>query len=129
MGYYNQQGILTVGIFFAVLYVSHQFPTVNKVINLLDENGLPVRPEIYNNIGSLHIRMRNLGEARSALNKAMEKVRMDPEAQDAAYTKNMRNTIRYNIARLSEEMYAFDKAILLYKDILTGIALNKNMTH
>lgn len=90
-----------------------------KVITLIEENELDIRPEIYNNIGSLHIRMGNLQEAKTFLNMALDKVRTDVDSVDQTYVKNLRNTIRYNIARLSEEMYAFDRAILLYKEILT----------
>ena len=40
-----------------------------KVMALLKENELDIRPEIYNNIGSLHIRMGNLHEAKTFLNQ------------------------------------------------------------
>ena len=48
-----------------------------KVIKLIKENELEIRPEIYNNIGSLHIRLGNMNEAKTFLNLALDKVRSE----------------------------------------------------
>ena len=92
----------------------------NKAIELIQERGMEVRPEIYNNIGSLNIRRGRLDDAKKYLNEALDRVKgdIDNGTGDLTYLKNIRNTIRFNIARLSEEMYSFDKALLLYKEIL-----------
>ena len=82
-----------------------------KVISLLEGNEHEIRPEIYNNIGTLHMRLQNLTQAKHFLNLALEKVRAESEYVDQSYTKSLSTTIRYNIARLSEEMYAFDKGM------------------
>ena len=96
---------------------------------LIEDNGQEVRPEIYNNIGSLNIRRGDLEGAKKYLNMALEKVRSDIENQqgkntsklnftntiilgDIGYLKNIRNTIRFNIARLSEDMYSYDKGTI-----------------
>ena len=54
------------------------------------------------------------------MNEALDRVKSDIDngTGDLVYLKNIRNTVRFNIARLSEEMYSFDKALLLYKEIL-----------
>ena len=57
------------------------------------------------------MRLQNLTQAKHFLNLALEKVRAESEFVDQSYTKSLRTTIRYNIARLSEEMYAFDKGM------------------
>jgi len=48
---------------------------------LIEDNGQEVRPEIYNNIGSLNIRRGDLEGAKKYLNMALEKVRSDIENQ------------------------------------------------
>ena len=93
-----------------------------KVISLLEGNEHEIRPEIYNNIGTLHMRLQNLTQAKHFLNLALEKVRAESEYVDQSYTKSLSTTIRYNIARLSEEMYAFDKGMSFYcflSDVIT----------
>ena len=52
-----------------------------KAIELIEDNGQEVRPEIYNNIGSLNIRRGDLEGAKKYLNMALEKVRSDIENQ------------------------------------------------
>ena len=53
----------------------------SKAIQLIEDNGQEVRPEIYNNIGSLNIRRGDLEGAKKYLNMALEKVRSDIENQ------------------------------------------------
>ena len=60
------------------------------------------------------MRLQNLTQAKHFLNLALEKVRAESEFVDQSYTKSLRTTIRYNIARLSEEMYAFDKGMSFF---------------
>ena len=49
----------------------------NRVIELIEEHNMEVRPEIYNNIGSLQIRRGELDEAKKTLNIALEKVQLE----------------------------------------------------
>ena len=42
-------------------------------------NNMEVRPEIYNNIGSLQIRKGELDEAKKTLNIALDKVQIELE--------------------------------------------------
>ena len=57
----------------------------SKAIQLIEDNGQEVRPEIYNNIGSLNIRRGDLEGAKKYLNMALEKVRSDIENQQGKW--------------------------------------------
>ena len=52
---------------------------------MIEDNGQEVRPEIYNNIGSLNIRRGDLEGAKKYLNMALEKVRSDIENQQGKW--------------------------------------------
>ncbi|XP_070564627.1 RNA polymerase-associated protein CTR9 homolog [Ptychodera flava] len=76
-----------------------------------------VPPEILNNVGALHFRLGNLKEARRYYEAALE--RSKNEAQhDETYYSAISVTTSYNLARLHEATYAFDKAERLYKNVL-----------
>ena len=68
----------------------------SKAIQLIEDNGQEVRPEIYNNIGSLNIRRGDLEGAKKYLNMALEKVRSDIENQQGKWYLKFD---QYNIER------------------------------
>ena len=66
---------------------------------MIEDNGQEVRPEIYNNIGSLNIRRGDLEGAKKYLNMALEKVRSDIENQQGKlylkfYKLNIKQLLR-----------------------------------
>ena len=63
---------------------------------MIEDNGQEVRPEIYNNIGSLNIRRGDLEGAKKYLNMALEKVRSDIENQQGKWYLKFD---QYNIER------------------------------
>ncbi|XP_077994649.1 RNA polymerase-associated protein CTR9 homolog [Glandiceps talaboti] len=76
-----------------------------------------VPPEILNNVGALHFRLGNLKEAKRYYEAAIE--RSKHEAQhDETYYSAISVTTSYNLARLHEATFAYDKAARLYKNIL-----------
>ena len=86
--------------------------------NILTENiNAEVPPEIWNNIAALNYRMGNLSEAKTKLEMALERARVEAE-HDSQYYDSISVTMTYNLARLYEEMCEFDRADKLYKDIL-----------
>lgn len=89
-----------------------------KATSILTENvGDDVHPEILNNVAALHYRMGNLPEAKSKLEQALERAKIEAE-HDSQYYDSISVTMNYNLARLYEEMCEFDKADKIYKDIL-----------
>lgn len=89
-----------------------------KATSILAEHvGGDVHPEILNNVAALHYRMGNLPEAKSKLEQALERAKIEAE-HDSQYYDSISVTMNYNLARLYEEMCEFDKADKMYKDIL-----------
>lgn len=84
---------------------------------LTDKVGADVPPEILNNVAALNYRMGNLPEAKTRLEQALERTKIEAE-HDAQYYDSISVTMSYNLARLYEEMCEFDKADKMYKDIL-----------
>lgn len=89
-----------------------------QATKILTENiNADVPPEIWNNIAALNYRMGNLSEAKTKLEMALERARVEAE-HDSQYYDSISVTMTYNLARLYEEMCEFDRADKLYKDIL-----------
>jgi RNA polymerase-associated protein CTR9 len=84
---------------------------------LTDKVGTDIPAEILNNVAALHYRMGNLSGAKSKLEQALERAKIESE-HDAQYYDSISVTMTYNLARLNEEMCEFDKADKFYKDIL-----------
>ena len=84
---------------------------------LQDKVKADIPPEILNNVAALHFRLGSLDEARSKLEVALERAKVESE-HDSHYYDSISVTMSYNLARLNEEMCVFDKADKLYKDIL-----------
>lgn len=84
---------------------------------LRDKVRADIPPEILNNVSALHFRLDNLQEARSKLEFALERSKVEAE-HDVQYYDSISVTMTYNLARLNEAMCCFDKADKLYKDIL-----------
>uniref|UniRef100_UPI00358F4B51 RNA polymerase-associated protein CTR9 homolog isoform X2 n=1 Tax=Myxine glutinosa TaxID=7769 RepID=UPI00358F4B51 len=76
-----------------------------------------VPPEILNNVGALHCRLGNLGEARKYYTAALERAQAEAE-QDDQYYSSISVTTTYNLARLYEAMSEKQSAEPLYKGIL-----------
>lgn len=89
-----------------------------QAIKLITENvQQDITAEIYNNVAALHYRMGNLSEAKSKLEQALERAKIEAE-NDPQFSESISVTLTYNLARLYEEMCEFDEADKLYKDIL-----------
>lgn len=84
---------------------------------LKDKVNDDIPPEILNNVAALHYRLENLIEAKSKLDLAVERAKVESQ-HDEQYYNSIAVTMKYNLARLNEAMCAFDKADQLYKDIL-----------
>ncbi|MBN3293001.1 CTR9 protein, partial [Polypterus senegalus] len=76
-----------------------------------------VPPEILNNLGALHFRLGNLGEAKKYFLASLERAKAEGE-HDEHYYNAISVTTSYNLARLYEAMYEFHEAEKLYKNIL-----------
>ncbi|CBY09563.1 unnamed protein product [Oikopleura dioica] len=94
--------------------------TYRRVIQLMEAVGVEVRAEIYNNIGTLQMRLGNLDDARENLQLAEEQIKILLDGPEYLYYRSLHNTVKYNSARLREKMYDFDKAIWLYKEIVNN---------
>ncbi|KAK0090680.1 hypothetical protein PV325_008017 [Microctonus aethiopoides] len=89
--------------------------TAKKILK--EKVGAEVRPEILNNVGSIHHRLGNLEEARKNYEESLLCSKI--YAQDnPIYYNPLSVTTTYNLARVYEELYRFDRAEKLYKDIL-----------
>uniref|UniRef100_A0A8C9T5A9 CTR9 homolog, Paf1/RNA polymerase II complex component n=1 Tax=Scleropages formosus TaxID=113540 RepID=A0A8C9T5A9_SCLFO len=76
-----------------------------------------VPPEILNNLGALHFRLGNLGEAKKYFLASLERAKAEGE-HDEHYYNAISVTTSYNLARLYEAMCEFHQAEKLYKNIL-----------
>lgn len=76
-----------------------------------------VPPEILNNLGALHFRLGNLGEAKKYFLASLERAKAEGE-HDEHYYNAISVTTSYNLARLYEAMCEFHEAEKLYKNIL-----------
>lgn len=73
--------------------------------------------EMFNNMGSLHFRLNEYEEARKCFEKAITYAEQAREVEPA-YANSILVTMRYNLARVYEASFEFDKAESLYKEIL-----------
>ncbi|CAL8403638.1 unnamed protein product [Boreogadus saida] len=76
-----------------------------------------VPPEILNNLGALHFRLGNLGEAKKYFLASLERAKAEGE-HDVHYYNAISVTTSYNLARLYEALCEFHEAEKLYKNIL-----------
>ncbi|XP_006885655.1 PREDICTED: RNA polymerase-associated protein CTR9 homolog [Elephantulus edwardii] len=76
-----------------------------------------VPPEILNNVGALHFRLGNLGEAKKYFLASLDRAKAEAE-HDEHYHNAIAVTTSYNLARLYEAMCEFHEAEKLYKNIL-----------
>ncbi|XP_059394176.1 RNA polymerase-associated protein CTR9 homolog [Carassius carassius] len=76
-----------------------------------------VPPEILNNLGALHFRLGNLGEAKKYFLASLERAKAEGE-HDEHYYNAISVTTSYNLARLYEAMCEFHEAEKLYKNVL-----------
>ncbi|XP_074121882.1 RNA polymerase-associated protein CTR9 homolog [Sminthopsis crassicaudata] len=76
-----------------------------------------VPPEILNNVGALHLRLGNLGEAKKSFLASLDRAKAEAEHEEY-YCNAISVTTSYNLARLYEAMCEFHEAEKLYKDIL-----------
>ncbi|CAL8351896.1 unnamed protein product [Merluccius merluccius] len=76
-----------------------------------------VPPEILNNLGALHFRLGNLGEAKKYFLASLERAKAEGE-HDENYYNAISVTTSYNLARLYEALCEFHEAEKLYKNIL-----------
>uniref|UniRef100_H3CVE8 RNA polymerase-associated protein CTR9 homolog n=1 Tax=Tetraodon nigroviridis TaxID=99883 RepID=H3CVE8_TETNG len=84
---------------------------------LQDKVQADVPPEILNNLGALHFRLGNLGEAKKYFLASLERAKAEGE-HDEHYYNAISVTTSYNLARLYEAMCEFHEAEKLYKNIL-----------
>ncbi|XP_062380128.1 RNA polymerase-associated protein CTR9 homolog isoform X2 [Sardina pilchardus] len=76
-----------------------------------------VPPEILNNLGALHFRLGNLGEAKKYFLASLERAKAEGE-HDEHYYNAISVTTSYNLARLYEATCEYHEAEKLYKNIL-----------
>uniref|UniRef100_A0A4W3H0L9 RNA polymerase-associated protein CTR9 homolog n=1 Tax=Callorhinchus milii TaxID=7868 RepID=A0A4W3H0L9_CALMI len=76
-----------------------------------------VPPEILNNVGALHFRLGNLGEAKKYFLASLDRAKAEAE-HDEHYYNAISVTTSYNLARLYEAMCEYHEAEILYKNVL-----------
>ncbi|XP_060694971.1 RNA polymerase-associated protein CTR9 homolog [Hemiscyllium ocellatum] len=76
-----------------------------------------VPPEILNNVGALHFRLGNLGEAKKYFLASLERAKAEAE-HDEHYYNAISVTTSYNLARLYEALCEYHEAEVLYKNVL-----------
>ncbi|XP_053305597.1 RNA polymerase-associated protein CTR9 homolog [Spea bombifrons] len=76
-----------------------------------------VPPEILNNVGALHFRLGNLGEAKKYFVASLDRAKAEAE-HDEHYYNAISVTTTYNLARLYESLCEFHESEKLYKNIL-----------
>ncbi|KAE8606164.1 hypothetical protein XENTR_v10010618 [Xenopus tropicalis] len=76
-----------------------------------------VPPEILNNVGALHFRLGNLGEAKKYFLASLDRAKAEAE-HDEHYYNAISVTTTYNLARLYEGLCEFHESEKLYKNIL-----------
>ncbi|CAF1180570.1 unnamed protein product [Rotaria sordida] len=91
------------------------YMTASKLIRDLHGKDTPM--EMLNNMGSLHYRLSNNEESRKCFEKGISYAEQAREVEPA-YANSILVTMRYNLARVCEASFEFDKAETLYKEIL-----------
>lgn len=93
------------------------YATATQILKEKVQEDIP--PEILNNVAALYYRLGHMTEAKSKLDAAIERAKIDAEQeQDGQYYESIMVTMKYNLGRLNEAMCSFDKADQLYKEIL-----------
>ena len=91
------------------------YMTASKLIREFHERDTPM--EMLNNMGSLHYRLNNYEESGKCFERGISYAEHACEFEPA-YANSILVTMRYNLARVYEASFEFDKAETLYKDIL-----------
>ncbi|CAF3361322.1 unnamed protein product [Rotaria socialis] len=91
------------------------YMTASKLIRDMHHKDTPM--EMLNNMGSLHYRLNNYEESRKCFEQGILYAEQAREVEPA-YANSILVTMRYNLARVCEASFEFDKAETLYKDIL-----------
>jgi RNA polymerase-associated protein CTR9 len=91
------------------------YMTASKLIRDLHGKDTPI--EMLNNMGSLHYRLNNNDESRKCFEKGISYAEQAREVEPA-YANSILLTMRYNLARVCEASFEFDKAETLYQEIL-----------
>ena len=81
-----------------------------------DQN-LEVPAEIYNNMAALHFRLGNFKESITSYENALKRCNEEMMIEEH-YFKLIKVTINYNIGRLYEATHEYNKAEVIYKEIL-----------
>ncbi|UJR10596.1 hypothetical protein I4U23_014793 [Adineta vaga] len=89
--------------------------TASRLIREVHSRDTPM--EMLNNMGSLHYRLNNYEESRKCFEKGISYAEQAREVEPA-YANSILVTMRYNLARVCEASFEFDKAETLYKEIL-----------
>ncbi|CAF0835802.1 unnamed protein product [Didymodactylos carnosus] len=89
--------------------------TASKLIR--ETHGVDTPVEILNNMGSLYYRLNNYEESKRCFEMGIQNADMAREAEPGYYNSIL-VTMRYNLARVCEASFEFDKAETLYKEIL-----------
>lgn len=76
-----------------------------------------VPAEIYNNVAALHFCSNNYREASSYYELALKRCKVEMEHDDH-YFNLIQVTISYNLGRMHEALHEYNKADVIYKDIL-----------
>jgi RNA polymerase-associated protein CTR9 len=100
---------------FCVLGSLDAYMIASKLIREFHGKDTPM--EMLNNMGSLHYRLNNNEESRKCFEKGISYAEQAREAEPA-YANSILVTMRYNLARVCEASFEFDKAETLYKEIL-----------
>ena len=93
----------------------HAYQTTVKILRSKVKVDVP--PEIHNNIASCLFRLERYHECKEHYELALQRARQERK-QDEAYYSAISVTTTYNMARLHEALHEYDKAELLYKNIL-----------
>ncbi|PIK55019.1 putative RNA polymerase-associated protein CTR9-like isoform X2 [Apostichopus japonicus] len=91
------------------------YGTATRILREKVEADVP--PEILNNVGALHYRLGNMKEAQKYYEASLERSKTEAE-HDETYYNAIAVTTSYNLARLCEARFMYDKAEKFYKDIL-----------
>lgn len=76
-----------------------------------------VPAEIYNNVAALHFCTNNYSEASTYYELALKRCKVEMEHDDH-YFNLIQVTISYNLGRMYEALHEYNKADVIYKDIL-----------
>lgn len=90
----------------------------DQAILLLKENKTNISAQLWNNFGALKQRVQDYKTAQIAFENALESSMNYEDNINSIGNKAVRITATYNLARLYEEQFDYQKAENLYKDIV-----------